>query len=353
MSLSHLPNTDILQRFVALQAQLADGSDWQTEPTWLRFAAQTAVLCAGEPDETAQRIRDGAETLRSIADHFGDLATPWRFVVAALLTQNGIDPVDFARELPADHELLRNAGVRHGGRYETMAIAILRHLGRGSPLEAGQAGRLKALYAGLKRHHWWLTGPDDLPACALLTCLDRTPERITEAVETNHRLLHELGHRNGGNLLHAACLLTLVDLPHNHAVWRFDHLAQEFSHQLAPLEREDYDAVALLCLLDQHADLVVVRLRGFLHDLARLEPPLYGQAGFNLAADLTILDLARCDHGGFRLRTGADLSQMLATLHRFSAAALLLTTAADPLLSGVQGEWGTSGWLTPMGMPLL
>ena len=165
MSLHHMPNSDILERFLALQTCLADGDDWQSDPSWLRFAAQTAVLCAGEPEETAHRIRTGAEVLRSSAGSTGDLATAWRYVVAALLLQNGIEPTNFARELPFDHELLRAAGVRNGGRFETMAIAIMRHLALGERLGTSRVLKLQALYDGLKQHHWWLTGPDDLPAC--------------------------------------------------------------------------------------------------------------------------------------------------------------------------------------------
>ena len=68
MSLHHMPNSDVLERFIALHSSLSDGTGWQNDQSWMRFAAQTAVLCAGGPVETARQIRQAADTLEAAAE---------------------------------------------------------------------------------------------------------------------------------------------------------------------------------------------------------------------------------------------------------------------------------------------
>lgn len=340
---------DPVARFVAIQDALTRSGDWYGDPTWLRFAAITAVLCPLEPAESAQRIRAAAESLKTGSSWYSDLASPFRFVVAALLVTDGIDPAVFAQELPREHQQFRELGVRHGGQYETLAIAILRHLDRGAPLSRWRTERLKALYDGLKRFHWWLTGPDDLPACACLTALEHAPETIAIAVDQHYKLLQSKGFTGGNHLLIGSALLTLANLPADQAVARFVTLTSAMGRSGGIVWHEDYDAIALLALLDQEADIIVGRHREILTQLDGLTPLSGGQASINLAAALTVLDLLRCDARGIRQHTAADLAGLLDRLHLFTAAALLLSTAADSIAGIVATDWPLGSPIHPLG----
>lgn len=347
--MNHLATVDPVARFVAIQDALTRSGDWYDSATWLRFAAITAVLCPLDPAESAQRIRAAAKSLKAGSAWYSDLASPFRFVVAALLVTDGIDPVAFAEELPREHQLFRELGVRHGGQFETLAITILRHLDRGAPLSRWRVERLKALYDGLKRFHWWLTGPDDLPSCACLTALEHAPEAITIAVDQHYKLLHGKGFTAGNHLLIGSALLSLAGLPADKAVARFVALASAMGRSGGTVWHEDYDAIALLGLLDQEADVVIGRHREILAQLDGLTPLSSGQAGINLASALTVLDLLRCDARGIRRHTAADVSEMLGRLHLFTAAALLLSTAADSITGMTATEWPLGSPLHPLG----
>jgi len=342
----HLIDIDILPRFTAIYSALRKTDDWRNRREWLRFAAQLAVLCPLEPAESAKRIRVAADILKRDGGWFSDLRSPWRFVVAALLVQDGIAAEDFAAGLSADHERLRQAGLRPGGLYGTMAVAILRHLG-GGKLDTIQIAKFAQLYDGLKAHHWWLTGPDDFPACACLTAVTGETGVLSARIEANLERLRGSGFTTGNHLLHAACLLALPDLPNGVAVVRFSALAQTIATRHGSLWHEDYDALAILCLLDHEPAIIVERISDFVKQLTLQEPTLQGQATFNLAADLTFLDLARCDRRGFRLHKDADLEHMVVTLRIGSAASLLLSTSATSVATVEVAEWPT---VAPLGM---
>ena len=341
------PDADVLMRFAALHQGLSANGDWRDQPAWLRFAAHTAMLCPLEPAETAIRIRTAADRLRRDARWYSDLSSPLRFVVAALLVQDGVDPAQFGEELARDHERFRVAGVRHGGRFETMAIAILRHLARG-PIPGEHIVALKAIYDELKRHHWWLTGPDDLPACACLVGLGHPAAATAAIVERHYQQLQAAGLVRGNHLLICAQLLALGERQPEAAAERFTALVGEFARQGDSLWHEDYDAVALLSLLDQAPALIVERFEELRRGVVRLTPVLVGQADFNLAADLTLLDLVHRGADGGPLRGGRDYERMLARLHLLTAAGLLLSSAADAPGGPTLSEW-PSTTMTPFG----
>jgi hypothetical protein len=344
----HLLDLELMPRLAAIFAALEPDRDWLARPVWLRFAARAAVLCPFPPEETARRIRLAAEALRHGGGWLSDLASPWRFVLAALLVQDGVEAADFLASLPGDQDRLRAAGVRPGGMYETMAIAILRHLGGGG-LSDERIGRMRQLHDGLKRHHWWLTGPDDLPVCACLTAAPLPVAAASARIESNHAGLRAGGFARGNHLLRAACLLVLPDLPEGAALARFLALARAFASHRARLWHEDYEAVALLSLLGHDPDLVVERVAACLGELEAQEPGLRGQATFNLAADLALLDLARCDGRGSRLAHGADPGPALELLHLAAAGTLLLSTAADSIATSELAGWPPPPALYPPG----
>ena len=344
------PTADVLERFTALYRALSANGDWRDQPAWLRFAAHAAILSPLEPSQTAARIRTAADRLRRDARWFSDLSSPLRFVIAALLVQDGVDPAQFGEELARDHERFRVAGVRHGGCFETLAIAIMRHLARG-PIPAERIVALKAMYDELKRHHWWLTGPDDLPACACLAGLGYPAAATAAAIDSHYRQLQAAGLIRGNHLLACAQLLALGDRQPEAAVARVTGLVREFARQGDSVWHEDYDAVALLSLLDQEPALIVARFEELHGGIARLVPQLFGQADFNLATDLTVLDLVHRGVDGLPLRSGRDLERMLDRLHVLSAAMLLLSLSSDAVVMPALSDWPATAISPLAGMP--
>ncbi len=132
---------------------------------------------------------------------------------------------------------------------------------------------------------------------------------------------------------------------------RVTAVVREFARQGDSVWHEDYDAVALLSLLDQEPGLIVARFEELHGGIARLVPQLFGQADFNLAADLTVLDLVHRGADGEPLRSGRDFERMLERLHVLSAAMLLLSSAADAAGTLALSDWPATATSPLAGMP--
>lgn len=345
--MDHLISSDPFTRFLAIQDALIARGDWRDDATWQRFAALTGTLCPLEPAETARLIAAAAQVLRERSGWYSDLSTSQRFVVAAVLVADGIDPLRFLHELDADHGIFRDLEVRHGGHYETLAILILRHLDQGRPLARWRVERLKLLYEGLKGYHWWLTGPDDLPACACLTAVPGDPDRVAAVVDQHYRQLHHRGFARGNHLLIASSLLALGGREPGDAVERFAAIAESLGRAEASVWHQDYEAIAMLAMLDQEPDLVASRHREVLTRFAALQPPLAGQAAINLAAHLVAIDLLRSDERGIRPHSIAAFTTLLQRLNRLTAAALLLDGGGP--MAGTDADWPLGSGLYPLG----
>jgi hypothetical protein len=212
-----------------------------------------------------------------------------------------------------------------------------------------RAERLKLVYDAFKQYHWWLTGPDDLPSCACLTCLDANPETIANTVDHNYRLLHNHGYATGNHLLIATALLALTELAPEAASERFHALGSAFQASGSSLWREDYHGIAILSQLEQDPALIVERHADYARRLSALEPQSFGQSTFDLATSLTTMDLLRCDGRGIRFHHGQDVEKMLSRFHRFTASSLLLTTSAQSFASADAFDWPTANPLYPLG----
>ena len=96
--------------------------------------------------------------------------------------------------------------------YETIAILILRMLAEQRPIGPVVIDRFQAIFEEMKRRHWWLTGPDDFPACALLTGREEPAKQIGEVIESIYTALRGVGCASGNALQTAANILYLARL---------------------------------------------------------------------------------------------------------------------------------------------
>src|SRR5256885_228431 len=173
-----------LERFLEIHEVLQSERGWLDSGVSLQFAAVSLVTAPGEPAQLAARVRAIAGELRKHAGGWlGDLSSPLRFLIAANLLRTGESPEAFCAAIAAGSALFREHRLRRGALYEAIAILILREQSPEGILEAQQVARFQALYTAMKARHWWLTGPDDYPFCALLCARKEPPAEIGRGVE--------------------------------------------------------------------------------------------------------------------------------------------------------------------------
>lgn len=347
MHLDHLHAIIPLERYRAILAALAPERESWLDDFWLRFAAHVAVLCPDDPSTIAARIRHLAAGLAAHAKWYQDLASPARFAVAALLLLHHLPFRDFIAEHSRSAELFGEVGLPNSGFNHTLTVLILlitpnRHMR--SMLEAG---RLKAIHSGMKSYHWWLTGPEDMPACAALAQCHGSAEEIVARTEVCYRRLHEAGLNIGDHLQTAANLLPLAGTDPDASVTRYRALKSALEAREVTLLPAHYESLSLLTLLDHRPETVVDRMLAVLNELDLLQPEVLISANLAIAADLTILDLMRYDRDLRPLHDAHGAQTMLHNLHVFNLASIAMLgrvsgELAMPAMEALAAEWPPS-----------
>jgi len=290
----HIP-TDPLARFFGLYEALNAERGWWNDASALRFAAITAMTCAGEPAVVAAGIRRVAEEVKRQAGWAGALRSELRFIVGAILLLHDDEPSAFLAEVGRVRGLFREAGLRRAEIYESMAILVLRMQAQKQPVTDSTIRRFKAIYEEMKRHHWWLTGPDDFPACALLCGQDASPEQIGRDTEDIYQALHHEGLATGDPLQTAANILYLTRLEAGTIAQRFRALAEGFRARGVSIRQNAYDELAILSFLNLSQEQVTTRVLEHREAMKSLKPKPPGWLRFNLATSVAFLDLAPSD----------------------------------------------------------
>lgn len=344
MHFHNLHSVAPMERYRAIITALEPERESWINDFWLRIAAQIAVLSPDDPIHLAKRIRLLGEALASHARWYQDLDSPQRFVIAAMLIEHHIMVYDFLAEHGRIAALLDQVGLRSSGFHHDMTVLILMI----SPEHVGctilEAERLKAIYLAMKRFHWWLTGVDDLPACAALAqCHGSAIEVVTRA-EACYQLLHESGLARGEHLQTAANLLPLTGLGPDVAVARYRALKSHLESREGTLQPSHYEVLSLLSLLDHAAETVINRMLGMHQELKLFQPDVKAAANLILAADLTCLDLARFDRAQRMLSGTAGESSMWRSLHTHRIAAAAMVSRIDIDLTLTLTDLSTVGW---------
>ena len=323
----HLP-ADPLSRFRDLYGALNAERGWFGDPSSLRFAAMTAVTCKGSPVEVASAIRSMAEEIKQLSGWFGELNSSLRFIVSAILVLNRDRASDFLAEVKRGRELFRQADLRRGGIYETMAVLILRLQNDLSPINAEAVVRFKAIYEEMKRHHWWLTGPDDFPACAILVGQEASPGEIGEAIERIYQALNQNGFSTGDPLQTAANLLYLSRLDPAVVSERYFELANGFRQSGVAIWQSDYDELAILTFLSHSPYRVVERVIEHRKAIEELKPKPDRSLTFNLAASIAFLELVQLDENCEAITDAKALMDMQSIINAQQAAAAAAASSA-------------------------
>jgi hypothetical protein len=319
-----------------LQHLLCPHPHWWQNPAWVRFAALAAVRIPGDADALAARIRATADALRKIHGWGNWSHAPLCDLVAAQLAARGEGPeraADLAAEYDRARLVLRAEHLPHGGVFEAMAIVLLGEGAPGGTVLTRLVQRQHDIYRAMKRHHWWLTGAHDLPACAVLALLPRQPEEIAGELVALEQVLRRARIARGAHLEAALHLLPLAEAGVDAVAERFAELERAIRQTRIAAGPIGYEAVAMLCLLDLEPGLVVNTALVALKRLEAIEPVLCEEAMLDLAADLTVSALASQDR---RLRgqgAAGEPGRYRALCARQRAAATLLachgSTALD------------------------
>lgn len=316
-------------RFRALYDALNRDRTWyRNNAAAYRFTAVAAVTIAGPADEVADRIKATAEEIRLGIRWFDTLKYPLRFIVSAMLNAHGDTAGAFLAEAERVRGLFRERGLRRGGIYETMAILVMRIQGELAPIPDAAIERFQTLYEEMKRHHWWLTGPDDFPACAVLTSQPGPARQIGDDIEAIYQALHAEGFSRGDPLQTAANLLYLARRPPTDAASRYAALARGFRQSGVRIVQSDYDELAILTFLEAAPDQIVARVLEIREDMKALEPEPDPNITFNLAASIGFLEAARAEHLARGLTDAKALLDMQAVIQAQQAALVASTSAA-------------------------
>lgn len=174
-------------------------------------------------------------------------------------------------------------------------MLVLRILAEGGPILDPAIERLASIEQARRRHHRWIGDAADLPASAALTLHRGSPQAIVAEVEGISERLQVARLDPGDALQRASNLLALARRGVDQPADRFLALAAAYRGSGMSVMPVDYQALALLALLDHDPQRVLER---FLVVIARIDdliPRMVWEATANLAAELTFLDLVRFD----------------------------------------------------------
>jgi len=234
----------------------------------------------------------------------------------------------FLTEVKRVRALFRTEGIRRAAVYETMAVLILRIQAKQKPVERKAVRRLKDFYEEMKRHHWWLTGPEDLPACAILVGQSGSVEQIAQKSEDVYQTLANQKHSKGNALQAAANILCLLEGNTAKTARRFSDLAEGFRSSGVSIWQSDYDELAVLTFLNHSTKRIVDCVLEHRETMKSLRPKPDRSLTFNLAASTTFMELARVDKA---LKNVVDLKAMMdmqAIIHAQQAAAAAAAAGA-------------------------
>ena len=319
---------DPLARFHEIHDALNAERRWWQGASTLRFAAITAMTCPGNGHSVATEIRRISERIKEESGWFGSLNSDLCFIVAVMLLQQGDTAVGFLNEVKRVREMFRELSLRRDGVFETMAILVMRISAELKPVQKATVRRFQSIYEEMKRHHWWLTGPDDFPACAILACRSESPLEIGAAIERIYQALRAKGFKAGDPLQTAANLLYLANEQPREIAMRYRDLADGFEHANVSMWQSDYDELAILSFLGHPARVVVDRVVQHREVMKSLRPRPDRSLTFNLASSVAFLDLVKVDSDLKSITDAKALMDMQAIIQAQQAAAAAAASSA-------------------------
>ncbi len=262
----------------------------------LRLGAVMLASMAGSAAELTQRVRGCAARLdQHYGGWFSSVDRSVSFVIAATLSRSGESFESFVAAIDRLRARMDQLGVRRGGVHSLIAAMVLRQVVAGEPGDP-EVQRMRLIYERMKHHHWFLTGPEDLAACAMLVARPGTPHEIGDHVEAIYRRLAAAPKIwSGDELQTAANVLGLIELAPDEVATRFLELAASLRERGVKVRSGEYDEIAVLAFLPRSApqitERVVAMRERILAELSWYETSM----ATNLAADLVFVEFLQSD----------------------------------------------------------
>ena len=229
-----------LERFKAIYAALEQDRRWWRNSTRLRYGAMAAIACRGDAGDVATGIRTMSKALSEEFPWHWGVSAQVQFIVAASLLQHRDSAKAFVQELVRVRKMLRREKLHRGFQYELIAVLMLRIQGKGKAVSDSTVRRFAEIYAEMSRHHRFLTGPDDFPACAILTGRTGTPRKILEDVEAIYQEMRTHKFARGNWLQAAANIMQLADADASGLARRASAIRDEFKKRKVRIHEPDY-----------------------------------------------------------------------------------------------------------------
>lgn len=313
---------DPLERFAELHGALEEERTWAGDKVPLRLAAACLITTPGEAGDLASVTRSHDAALRRRIGWFSTVSGSVRILIAAQIVKHGDDPDLYYDEVERVRAMFRAARLRQGNVYEFLAVLVLRRVLGGRPIEVGHVERFRAIYEAMKRHHWWLTGPDDFPACAMLVARDEDPAAIGAGTDAVYQALHQRADLWRGEALQtAANVLYLSGAAPLEIADRFALLVAGFRAAGVRIGQQQYDELAILCFVPWPVERVIEVVLEFRERLRASVRWLFKADALNLAASLAFIRLAGADGSLGPLADAKLLLDMQAIVAARAAAA--------------------------------
>lgn len=313
---------DPLARFSELHQALDAERTWLQDKVPLRMAAVSLLTTPGDAAELAHATRRVDAALAARISWLSQVSPSTRILIAAQLVKHGDDPDLYVDEVERVRALFRTVVLRRGYAYEYAAVLVLRRVLGEQPIELRHVERFRDIYGALKLHHWFLTGPEDFPACAMLVGCDADPGSIGAGTDAIYRALHERADLWRGEALHtAANVLFLGGASPTEVADRFALLVTHFRGAGAKIGQGQYDELAILCFLARPVEKIVEVVMQYHGQLRARIDWLFKHEALSLAAGLAFVQLAGRDGTLAQLADAKLLVDMQAIIAARAAAA--------------------------------
>lgn len=303
-------DTGITERYIKIYEAMKDQKKFFELGMTFRHCALAAQSIQGDPAMVAQKVRSVSEVLRKNDSFFSNMPIgELRPMIAALLIKYNDKPEPFMATLEEVKPLFKEAKLGMGYSYAVIAAFILRQHNGQRSITASQVDRMAAIYREMKKHHVFLTGPDDYPFAAFLSTQKGDVETIINRVESIYNALVDQGYKKRDPLQLASHMLYVSDRRPEELARRFRTLADNFRRSKIRIFTTDYDELALLSFLEQRPDTIVRCVLAIRERLKVIRPRMDSETSFAIASSLGFLELVERSQSTQEV---ADVAAMLA-----------------------------------------
>ncbi|NVB37762.1 DUF4003 family protein [Pseudenhygromyxa sp. WMMC2535] len=313
---------DPLSRFFALEQALEQTRGLLGDRVPLRFVAVNLVLTPGDPAEITRDVVELRAGLDARLPWYSGIAAPMRLLLASALLKLGDDADAFCDELERANAMMNELGFRRPHVYRALTVLALRTRGALAPIDLLRLERVKAIYDAMKSHHWLLTGPEDIPACAFLSFQDDPPEVLAARAAAIYKTLSD--HRRmwqGDPLQTASNVLALAGIDPELIADRFEALAKGLRKAGVRVGMAEYDEIALLCFLSRPVAKVIEAAITYRDRLSQELSWMNTKLAFSLGTNLAYVRLVGGDPELGPLADAKGLLDMQAIIDTRAAAA--------------------------------